>query len=139
MQAIERKLFGSPLSEFVESISYSRRAECVWKLITSDYADAELSLERAARVCGISKSHLNVLLQEKTDMSFHRLLTRYRLVRAAQMICEKDYTFLEVTLETGFDNLANFGRHTRKLLGMSPRDLRRHLIQKTPLDEAPSM
>lgn len=109
-------------------MGYSRRAECVWNLIIQDFADAELTLEKAAGRCGISRSHLNALLREKVGMTFHRLLTCYRLVRAAQMIRERDYTFLEVALETGFDNISNFGRHTRKHLGMSPRELRRHLL-----------
>ncbi len=128
MQAIERKLFGSPLSDFLATVHYSRRAACIWELISRDFTDEELDLERAASECGISKSHLNALLQEKVGMSFHRLLTCYRLLHAARMIQAKDYTFLEVALETGFDNVSNFGRHTRKYLGMSPRELRRHLL-----------
>ncbi len=130
MEVIEAQLFGRPLAEVAEILSYSRRLACVWGLIQAEFGDETLTLDRAASHCGISRSHLNTRLDEELGLSFHQLLSRFRLLKAVQLSCQKDYTFLEIALQTGFDNLSNFGRHFEKAFGCSPRELRSQLRER---------
>lgn len=129
MEDVETALFEKPLSVLEEKICFSRRLACVWDLILQRYQDPTLTLEQAAKHCGISQSHLNALLDERVRLSFHQLLTRYRLLKAVQMMKEKDYTMLEIALETGFDNPTNFSRHVRRVFEVSPRQFRRRILQ----------
>ncbi len=129
MQDVETTLFTIPLSELTRKINFSRRLGCVWELIVQRYQDSELTLEETAAHCGISQSHLNALLDERIGLSFHQLLTRYRLLKAVQMMTEKDYTMLEIALENGFDNPSNLSRHLRRAFSVSPRQFRRQILQ----------
>ena len=128
MEDLETSLFGAPLAELIQKVSFSRRLGCVWELIVQGYRDSELTLEEAAKHCGISRSHLNALLDERVGLSFHQLLTHYRLWMAIRMMKEKDYTMLEIALENGFDNPSNFSRHLRRVFSVSPRQFRQRIL-----------
>jgi len=121
---LETELFGIPLPVLKDRLSYRRSLERVWNLIESGYNDPELSLDVTSRECGISRNHLNVLLNAETGFSFHELLSRFRLLQAAVLMLQKDYTFLEISLETGFGNTSSLERQVKKILGTSPKQLR---------------
>lgn len=122
---IETKLFLQPLAGLVSKLSYFRRLERAWQLIEKDYKDNTLGLETAAKVSGISKNHLNVLLRQTTGFTFCKLLLRYRILRSTAMIRNKDYSLLEIVLENGFQSLTTFERQFHRLMGITPRQFRR--------------
>lgn len=124
IQEIEKKLFLQLLCDLAESLEHDPRLGRVWGLIERDYSDPELNLERAARESGASLNHLNVLLRRATGFTFHRLLTRYRLLRATDMMSGKNQNLLDVALDSGFGSLSAFERNCRTILGTPPRDLR---------------
>lgn len=116
----ETQLFLRPLSDLTTRIHYFRRLERTWQLIENEYADPSLSLERAARASGLNKNHLNVLLRRTTSLTFHQLLVRYRLFKAIDLMTTKNYSLLEISLETGFGGLNTFERNFRRILGIAP-------------------
>lgn len=124
-QEIEKKLFLQLLSDLAESLERDQRLCRVWRLIESDYSDPELNLERAASQSGASVNHLNILLRRATGFTFHRLLTRYRLLRAMGMMSGKNPNLLDVALDSGFGSLSSFERNCRAILGRSPRLLKK--------------
>src|SRR5437870_13487813 len=83
---IEEAPFGEPIASLVRRLGYKRRLERAWLLISSDYGDQSLTLEYAAKEIGVSKNHLNVLLRDVTPLTFHQILTRYRVLMATSMI-----------------------------------------------------
>jgi transcriptional regulator GlxA family with amidase domain len=121
---IESRLFLQPLHELTTKIAYFRRLERLWHLIETDYANPSLSLEQAAMAGRANKNHLNVLLRQTTLFTFHQLLIRYRLWRAISMMEDKNYSFLEIALETGFGSLNTFERNFRTILGTTPRQFK---------------
>lgn len=127
MEMLQERLFGFPLEEIRRRLSYSRRLCKLWRMIEVEFADAGLSLQRAEECCGMSRSQLNRRLNEEIALSFHELLTRYRLLRAAELMEHQDFTFLEIVDRTGFESLSNFGRHFEKVLGSGPREFRSRL------------
>lgn len=122
---IENKLFLQPLADLVAKLSYFRRLERIWELIERDYADSDLGLEKAARVSGTSKNHLNVMMRRATGFTFYQLLIRYRLLRAVIMMRSKNYSLLEIVLETGFGSLNAFEKSFRRVMGLTPREFRK--------------
>jgi AraC-like DNA-binding protein len=124
LQQIENKLFLQPLADLVAKLSYFRRLERTWKLIEKDYADSGLRLEKAARVSGISKNHLNVIMRRATGFTFYQLLIRYRLLRAITMMRSRSYSLLEIVLETGFGSLNTFEKNFRSVIGLTPKEFR---------------
>jgi len=127
---LELRLFGTTLAVWKSRFFYRRSLEKGWSLIESDYGNPTLSLSVMARHCGISKNHLNVILNQETGYSFHEILSRYRLLQAAKMMLNRDYTFLEIALETGFGNTYSLERQVRRILGFSPKQMR-HLLRAT--------
>jgi two-component system response regulator YesN len=121
---LEKKLFQQPLPALITKLGYSRRLGRVWQLIERDYTDPNLSLERAAKVSGLSKNHLNVLLREKAGFTFYQLLIRYRLSRALNTMKLRNYSLLEIALENGFRSLNAFERHFRNVLRTTPKKFR---------------
>jgi two-component system, response regulator YesN len=125
IQEIETELFLQPLSNLVAKLNYSRRLERCWKLIEVNYSDSNLDLEKAAKVSGISKNHLNILLRKTTAFTFHQLLTRYRLLRAMAMIMTRNYSLAEIAVQNGFGSLVAFQRNFQSILGDTPRRFRK--------------
>ena len=125
IQEIETEIFLQPLSNLVAKLSYSRRLERCWKLIEDNYSDSNLDLEKAAKVSGISKNHLNILLRRTTAFTFHQLLTRYRLLRATTMIMTKNYSLMEIALQTGFGSSVTFERNFQSTIGDTPQRFRK--------------
>ena len=124
IQEIEKKLFLQLLSDLAESLEQDQRLGRVWRLIKRDFSDPELNLERAARDSGASLNHLNVLLRRAIGFTFHQLLTRYRLLRAINLMSGKNQNLLDVALDSGFGSLSTFERNCRRILGRPPRLLK---------------
>ena len=127
---LERQLFGCSLSIMKDRLLFRRSLERAWNLIEDGFNNPELSLSEVSRHCGVSRNHLNVLLNKETGYSFHEILSRFRLLQAARLMVSRDYTLLEVSLETGFGNISSLERQVRRILGTSPRQLRNSLNSK---------
>jgi transcriptional regulator GlxA family with amidase domain len=125
VQEIQKRLFLQPLPNLVAKLRYSRRLERAWQSIEKDYADPALNLQKVAKTCGISKNHLNVLFRQATGFTVHQLLIRYRLSSAVTLMSTKNYSLLEIALQSGFGSLSAFERNFRKVIGLPPLHLRR--------------
>lgn len=126
--AAERReidLFSRPLASLTREVAYSRRLTCLLHLIKTRFG-SKLSLAAAAAACGVEKNHLNWLLRKSTGFTFHQLLTRYRLLRAEQLIRTSDLNILEVALESGFGSLSSLERNFLSVLGQAPGQYRKH-------------
>jgi len=125
IQEIEKKLFSQPISDLIGKLSYDQRLERVWQLVERCHIDSDLSLEKAAKFSGVSKNHLNYLLRQTTAFTFHQLLTRYRLLQAMYMMKSKNYSLLEIALQSGFGSLSAFERNFSTVIGATPLHFRR--------------
>ena len=126
MADIENKLFQKPLQDLVKNLSYFRRLERAWQCIQQDYKDPNLRLEKAAKLSGISKNHLNVLLRQTTGFTFYQLLIRYRLFQAITRVSIKNYSLVEITLNSGFSSPSVFERNFRSVFGITSREFRKN-------------
>jgi AraC-like DNA-binding protein len=120
LQEIENILFSRPTPDLVRLLSYYRRLARAWNMIQTCYRDTNTQLDQAATFCGVSKNHLNVLLRRMSGFTFHQLLTRYRVLKAIEMIKEKNYSMIEVAFESGFGGVNTLERQFRRLIGLTP-------------------
>ncbi|HLV93631.1 MAG TPA: AraC family transcriptional regulator [Candidatus Acidoferrales bacterium] len=84
----------------------------------------ELSLRAVAQVAGLSVSHFKGLFHESVGQSVHRYLIRRRVERAAELLRERTLPIGQVALEVGFCHQSHLAMHMRKLLGVSPSQVR---------------
>ena len=95
---LEEKLFGQKISELEHLLSYSGRLSRVFSIIRTDFKNPRLNLVHASQMCGVEKSHLNALLHRSSGATFHQLLVRYRVLKGARLLREKNRTVLETRL-----------------------------------------
>ena len=115
----------------------SRRAKIgeVVDHIVENYA-AEISLEEAARMAGMSRSTFLRNFQTVTGNKFVEFVNRVRIGQACGMIYATDDRISAICYKTGFQNLANFNRQFLKMKRMTPTEYRRVARRELASDQA---
>lgn len=101
-----------------------QKLKIVLSRIEKDY-DKKLTIDAIAEECGYSPSHFMRWFKEAAGIGFHGYLTEYRLSKAAQALRNTSDSILEISEQTGFDNLSNFNRLFKKKFEMTPSQFRR--------------
>ncbi len=96
-----------------------------------DYVDhhyvGSISVEQAAGLLRMSKSHFMRFFRSVTGQAFVSHLNRLRISRAQQLIATTDLTIAAITQEVGFCDQSYFGVVFRRFVGMTPREYRDRL------------
>ena len=112
------------LDHLRQKIVYSRRLEHLWLFIEESYSDPDIRLTDAAQRSGVSQDHLNILLRRFANTTFHDLLSRYRIEKCLQLLCERNYTLTEIYSRCGFNSPTTFDRQFKRWVGCLPREYR---------------
>ncbi len=89
-----------------------------------DNLSSDLSLQAIADVAGLSVSHCKVLFRRAVGMPIHQYVIRRRVERAAALLRNGRMAVSEVALATGFAHQSHLAAHIKRVLGVSPRELR---------------
>ncbi|MEW6131046.1 MAG: AraC family transcriptional regulator [Acidobacteriota bacterium] len=90
-----------------------------------DHLSADLSLRELAEIAGLSVSHFKNLFRESVGLTAHQYLIRRRVERAKTLLTDGKLSISQIAFETGFAHQSHLARHMRRLLGVSPKALRR--------------
>lgn len=85
----------------------------------------ELTVQKAAALCGFSKSHFMKLFRELTGTSFTAYLIHYRLEMAAAQLAGTELNVIEIAANCGFHNPSYFTRAFTGQYGVTPTQYRR--------------
>jgi AraC family transcriptional regulator len=88
------------------------------------HLDQDLTLAELAAVAGFSPSHFKALFKQATGTPVHRFVLERRVERARLRLLEGRHSITEVALEAGFAHPGHMARWMRRLLGLSPSQLR---------------
>src|SRR5262245_43240814 len=116
------------LANIHEKMTYSRRLGRLWAFIEEQYSDPDIHLEDAAKYCGTSRDHLNILLRRFAEITFHDLLLRYRIEKCLMLLHERNYTLTEIQMRCGFNSPATFGRQFTKWIGCLPSRYKKQFV-----------
>lgn len=122
---LEARLFGEPLAVLYERMADHPGLAHLTVLIEERHADPDLSHPVAARECALEKNYLNVRLRVLTGLTFHRLLTRRRLLRAAELLAMTNRQISEIATASGFGSRNSFERNFSRAAGTPPGRFRR--------------
>ncbi|MEG2315007.1 MAG: AraC family transcriptional regulator, partial [Clostridia bacterium] len=86
------------------------------------YAQADFTA-LAAR-CGVSLAYLSRLVRRETGSTCTALLQQRRMQRARQLLKTTDLTVAEIGEAVGYRNISYFHRLCKRLMGVSPAQLR---------------
>lgn len=126
------------LAEVRSRINYSRRLGRLWVFIEESYSDPDIHLADGANNSGVSPDHLNSLLRRFADMTFHDLLSRYRIEKCLELIHERNYTLTEIYTRCGYNSPTTFDRHFKKWAGCLPREYKKAVsasVSTIPISE----
>ena len=106
-----------------EGTSKQARIAEVVDFITKHYAE-EMSVERAARMAGMSAATFSRNFQRITGNKFVEFVNRIRISQACSMLYSTDEQIASICFAVGFQNLANFNRQFLKMKDMTPKAYR---------------
>jgi AraC family transcriptional regulator len=89
-----------------------------------DNLGRDLGLHEIANAAGLSVSHFKALFRKSLGMPPHQYLIRRRVERAATQLRKSDVPIGQIALENGFCHQSHLALHTRRVLGLTPQELR---------------
>jgi AraC family transcriptional regulator len=101
----------------------SRKLKAVLSFIEDNLA-RDLGLREIAGVAGWSVSHFKASFRKSLGLPPHQYLIRRRVERAAMQLRKGTMPIGQVALENGFCHQSHLALHTRRVLGVSPQELR---------------
>ena len=96
--------------------------ELLNETIHMNIEDADLDVEKLARLVNMSKPTLYRKIKSLSDLSPNELINITRLKKAAGLLAECEYKIYEVADMSGFSSQSNFARNFHKQFNMTPTD-----------------
>jgi DNA-binding response OmpR family regulator len=122
---IKEYFVSSPLVH-IKSMAHSKPDEVflekVNEAIFNNMEDAELDVEKLAKLMNMSKPTLYRKIKSISDLTPNELINITRLKKAAELLVEGKYKIYEVADMTGYGSQTNFGRNFLKQFGMTPSE-----------------
>ena len=88
-----------------------------------------LSVEDVAQVVGLHPNYALSLFTSVMRVPIRKFIIRMRLVRARSLLFESNLSIANVAFQSGFNSLSQFYTHFNRAYGVTPLELRRHLIK----------
>ena len=86
---------------------------------------SEISLERVARVEGLSKFHFSRLFKKTIGLTYQSYLNRVRIDQAKNLLKDDVLSVTDTGYSVGYTDLTHFERIFKKLTGITPSQYRR--------------
>jgi hemolysin activation/secretion protein/AraC-like DNA-binding protein len=104
-----------------------------FRQIIQQMPDSELirhAPEDLARMCGCSVRHFGRLFRRHFGAAIRAKQIELRLLKARQILAERDSKVIEVAMECGYRSLGLFNAMFKKHVGMTPTQWRRSALKK---------
>jgi AraC-like DNA-binding protein len=124
----EGRALSSPRFVPATSESDCRRIDRACRHINEKYR-SKVTLGEAASIAGLSATAFSRFFKKKTGWTFKAYLNELRIGCACRMLIETDEKILNIALDSGFNNLANFNRRFLALKKTSPRAYRKQFAR----------
>jgi len=95
-------------------------------------SDKFVSVEEAARECGLSRNIFGKQFEEAMGISFPKFALRHRLSRAAELLSRTNDSVKEIAARLDFTDKSHLHRRFLEHYGRTPADYRKGLEPRTP-------
>lgn len=135
MEAVTNHLIGSLLCSDHGAIVVKPAARSVLSSPVlqrvKDHVEAhiaeDISLDRLARVAGVSRFHFIRLFKDSVGLTPHAYLIERRMVRACNLLMHTKQSIGEIAVNCGFEDPSYFAARFRRIYRMCPREFRKRL------------
>ncbi|RYZ76753.1 MAG: AraC family transcriptional regulator, partial [Proteobacteria bacterium] len=121
-----REYFASSPLVHIKSIAHSkadeRFLERLNNTIETHIEDADLDVEKLARILNMSRITLYRKIKAISNFTPIELINITRLKKAAELLAEGDHKIYEVAVMVGFSSQSNLARNFHKQFNMTPTD-----------------
>lgn len=107
----------------------------VFEFIMKHYTQ-EIYVHEIASKLNMSVASFSRYFKNHTRKTFSDYVTEIRIGRACRMLMEDNYSISEISYKSGFDNLSNFYRHFKKIIGIIPKDYRNRFLKTTEKNQS---
>ncbi len=90
-----------------------------------DHLADDLLLETMAQEVGMSRYHFARLFKLSTGLSPYQYVIQCRIERAKMLLLQSKLKISEVASQVGFADQSQFTRHFKRLLGVTPKEIRK--------------
>lgn len=104
--------------------SKSERINTVNEYIMKQFKEP-ISLQDVADLTHMNVTSFCRYFKMKTQQSFNQYLINFRIGHAKRLLIHTDLTITQICFEIGFNNLANFNRHFKKITLLTPKEYRK--------------
>ena len=85
----------------------------------------EIRLEEIAGIACMTPQALCKYFKQKTRKTLLECINETRIGYACQLLAGSDYNIMQVCYESGYNNLSNFNRYFKKIVGMTPAEYKK--------------
>jgi AraC-like DNA-binding protein len=112
-----------PCDHIHKSFNYEIVRDVI-RILSENYSDPQLSLEKVAKPLSLSPAQLSRILNQDVGVSFRHLLRQTRIEEAKHLLASRRYSVKEVALRVGFSDSHYFSRTFKALTGQSATEYR---------------
>lgn len=112
----------------------NHRMEIAYQYVVRNFTNPELKIGEVAEKLHMAESTFSHFFKKNTNKSFTNFLLDMRLGYACKQLLESDDNVGNISLKSGFNNLANFNRLFRKYRRCTPLQYRKQYKMRVDFD-----
>lgn len=126
----KEKQYVNPVSHAEKVDPYeTNRLNAIFQYV-SDNFQKKITLNEIAAVANLSAKAFCRYFKSKTRKTFYDFLLEVRVAHACNLLLEKDMSVYEVCYDSGFNNLSNFNRYFKKIMGKTPTEYKKDFMEQ---------
>lgn len=114
--------FAKPITFENRSLTHTLLRQAIDYIHT--YLDRDLSLVEVAGTINISPTYFASLFKRAMGISPHQYVIQQRVERAKLMLSKTDIAIADIALQVGFSSQSHLTRHFKRLVGVTPKQVR---------------
>ncbi len=106
----------------------TERINKVFEFIMKNYTE-EIYVQEIASQLHMSVASFSRYFKHHARKTFSDYVTEIRIGHACRLLMENNHSISEISYQSGFDNLSNFYRHFKKIIGIIPKEYKSRFLK----------
>jgi len=108
--------------------AYRAHAARIQFVVDRKHADPSLTIDRVARVVGITPQHVCRVLKRERGLTFADVLREARVREAQRLLRDSSFSMKEIAFRVGFRHASQFTRAFAATCGVPPSEFRARAV-----------
>ncbi len=109
----------------------SRRIQNVCEHLLQHYRQP-IALAEVAKIANMSEKAFCRFFKKSTQKTLVQFITELRISHACKLLLTREYPIAAVCFDSGFNNLSNFNRVFKEIMGQTPRQYQQAMLDFQP-------